>query len=232
VAEAALRLRIRLDVEYLGVRLPGTEESGLEGRDAASDLRFLDAGADLEREVEGERGRAERDMRRLLAVAPEAPSREHLRAAACAYHADLDGVRSLLSAKEILAEVAARAVRDPLLPATRPRPKLQALFRRYWRAHGEGGLRERRAVWRAIALDTDGAATALVAWALPGARERGERVLADLLRHPERITEMLVTLRAVQTLSLTDILLYREHVYRLGRYAESGDEPGRALDVP
>jgi len=232
VAEAALRLRIRLDVEYLGVRLPGTQESGLEGRDVASDLRFLDAAAELEMEVEGERGRAERDMRRLLALVPAAPSREHLRAAACAYHADLDGVRSLLSAKEILAEVAARAVREPLLPASRPRPKLQALFRRYWKAHGEGDLRARRAVWRAIALDVDGAAAALVAWAGPGARERGERVLADLLRHPERITEMLVTLRAVQTLSLTDILLYREHVYRLGRYAESGDEPGRALDVP
>jgi hypothetical protein len=54
-------------------------------------------------------------------------------------------------------------------------------------------------------------------------RERGERVLADLVRHPERITGMLVTLRTVQTLSLLDILLYREHVYRLGRYAESGD---------
>ncbi|MFI5402243.1 MAG: hypothetical protein ACHQ1G_04845, partial [Planctomycetota bacterium] len=231
VAEAALRLRIRLDVEYLGVRLPGTEESGLEGRDVSADLRFLDGDADLEREVGGERGRAERDLRRLVALAPEAPSRDHLRAAACAYHADLDGVRSLLSANEILAEVRERAVREPLLPATRPRPKLHALFRRWWKAHGEGNLRARRAVWRAIAHDTDGAASALVAWAVPGARERGERLLKDLMRHPERISEMLVTLRAVQTLSLLDILLYREHVYRVGRYAESGDEPGGAFDL-
>ena len=87
-------------------------------------------------------------------------------------------------------------------------------------------------MWRAFAHDVDGAAAALVAWALPGARERGERILAGLLRHPERASEVLVTLRAVQTLSLTDILLYREHVYRLGRYAGSGDDPGRALDVP
>ena len=72
---------------------------------------------------------------------------------------------------------------------------------------------------------------ALVAWARPGAHEEGQRILFDLLRHPERISEMLVTLRAVQTLSVTDMLLYREHVYRLGRYADSGDEPGCALEL-
>ena len=42
---------------------------------------------------------------------------------------------------------------------------------------------------------------------------------------------MLVTLRSVQALSVLDILLYREHVYRLGGYAESGDDPGGALDL-
>ncbi|MCK6461884.1 MAG: hypothetical protein L6Q95_18545, partial [Planctomycetes bacterium] len=186
VAEAALRFRIRLDVEYLGVRLPGTDESGLEGTDVSSDLRFLEAGADLEEEVEGERRRAERDMRRLAAhpvlgtrlprrkplpddelrhapadsgsaflpggsgvpVAGDTTggtlTREHLRAAACAYLADLDGVRSLLSAKEILAEVVERAAREPLLPASAPRPRLHAAFRRYWKAYGAGGLRARR----------------------------------------------------------------------------------------
>jgi hypothetical protein len=269
VAEAALRLRIRLDVEYLGVRLPGTEESGLEGNDAVSDLRFLDAGAALEEEVEGERGRAERDMRRLHPVlgtwfvsrkslsdndlqrasadsgsallpggsgvlaAGGPPTREHLRAAACAYLADLDGVRSLLSSREILSEVVARAVHDPLQPPSFPRPRLYLAFRRYWKTHGEGPLRARRAAWRAIASDVDGAATALLAWDRygEGARERGERVLAEILRHPERTSEMLVTLRCVQTLSMLDILLYREHVYRLGGYGESGDDPGGALDL-
>lgn len=237
VAEAAVRMRIRFDPEYLGVRLPGTDASGLEAQGVDRDLRFLDAGADLRREVEGERGRAGRDMSRLAAVLKAVgqgtPSREHLRAAACAYHGDLDGVRTLLSSKEILAETCARAVREPLLPAAVPRPKLHKLFRVYWKAHGAGGLHARRAVWRAIAHDVDGAAAALRAWAESGdaAREKGERLLADLLRHPGRITEMLVTLRAVQTLSLLDILLYREHVYRLGRYAESGDDPGGALDL-
>jgi hypothetical protein len=105
------------------------------------------------------------------------------------------------------------------------------LFRRYWARHGKGDARARRAAWRAIAHDVDGAREALRAWgeAVDDARERGERVLAELVRLPDRITAMLVTLRTVQTLSLLDILLYREHVYRLGRYAESGDDPGQAF---
>jgi hypothetical protein len=234
VAEAALRVRIRFDPEYLGLRLPGTAESGLEGSDVASDLRFLDADAALGDEVDAARARAERDLRRLATlldgglmgrVVPGPSTREHLRAVACAYHGDLDGVRSLLSGRDVLAEVAARAAREGLHPRVLLKPRLFALFRRYWEAHGEGDRRARRAAWRAIAHDVDGAQEALRAWGEAGAgmRERGERVLADLVRHPERITGMLVTLRTVQTLSLLDILLYREHVYRLGRYAESGD---------
>jgi len=79
-----------------------------------------------------------------------------------------------------------------------------------------------------------GPASALLAWDRYGddARGKGERILAEILRHPERTSEILVTLRCVQTLSVLDILLYREHVYRLGRYAESGDGPGGALEIP
>ena len=47
--------------------------------------------------------------------------------------------------------------------------------------------------------------------------------------HPERISEQLVTMRTVQTLSLIDMLNYREHIYRLGDYASSGDDAGQAL---
>ena len=53
-----------------------------------------------------------------------------------------------------------------------------------------------------------------------GAREEGERRLADLLRHPDRITDQLVTLRAIQTLAMLDVLNYREHVFRLGEYED------------
>jgi hypothetical protein len=237
VAEAALRLRVRLDPEYLGVLLPGTGETGLEGQDARADLRFLEADVTLEEEVETERERAARDMRRLAALVREGllgerTTREHLRAAACAYHADLDGVRSLLSAREILRETCADAAREPLLPPV-ANLRLRALFRRYWEAHGEGDRRARRAAWRAVAHDAGGAQGALRAWAQrgDGARAEGRRILADLVRHPERTTEMLVTLRTVQTLSLLDMLLYREHVFRVGRYAESGDDAAGTLGL-
>jgi hypothetical protein len=85
-----------------------------------------------------------------------------------------------------------------------------------------------------VAHDVDGAGRAIDALLRLGAgpaKERGEARLAELLRHPARVTEMLVTLRTVQTLSLLDVLTYREHVHRLGRYAESGDEAGDRLTL-
>ena len=41
-----------------------------------------------------------------------------------------------------------------------------------------------------------------------GAGSVGEQSLIELVRHPERITDQLVTLRSVQTLSLIDVLNY------------------------
>ena len=74
---------------------------------------------------------------------------------------------------------------------------------------------------------------ALVAWDEfgDGAPSVGEQALVELVRHPERITDMLVTLRAVQTLTLIDVLNYREHIYRLGRYADSGDKPAENVSL-
>ena len=62
-----------------------------------------------------------------------------------------------------------------------------------------------------------------------GASSVGEQALVELVRHPERIIDMLVTLRAVQTLSLIDIVNYRDHVYRLGRYQDDNDPPPPAF---
>ncbi len=85
----------------------------------------------------------------------------------------------------------------------------------------------RCAAWRATVHNVHGVADALRTWSAHGddARETGEQILTDLLRHPERVTEQLVTLRAVQTLSLIDMLNYRTHIYRLGEYGSSGDAP-------
>lgn len=249
VAEEALRLRLRFDPEYLGLRPPGVEQTGLEGCAADEDLRFLDAHPSLGREVERERRRAAGDMLRfgrllrrglfdevaeILGVDRAELGREHLRAAACAYVADLNEVRRHLSAPEILRETYERTSREDVLTRSMwPRPRLYAAFRRYWKAHGIDDADARRAAWRATVHNTDGVASALRAWSRAGddALPRGKRLLAELLRHPQRITEKLVTLRAVQTLSLIDLLNYREHVYRLGNYAASGDPSGESLTL-
>ena len=106
-------------------------------------------------------------------------------------------------------------------------------FRQYWRAHGDGGWFAQRAAWRATKHNHEGVRDALLAWSEygDGASSVGEQALFELLRHPERLTDQLVTLRAVQTLSLVDVLNYREHVFRLGRYADDGDDPGTSLSL-
>ena len=77
----------------------------------------------------------------------------------------------------------------------------------------------------------DGARDALICHDTLGARARetGKQLLAETLLHPGRITEQLITLRAIQTLTILDVLNYREHVYALGRYADMGDHPGELL---
>ncbi len=104
------------------------------------------------------------------------------------------------------------------------------MFKKYWKSHGLPGNDAKRAAWLATVQNLDGVAHALDAWYRHGDRasELGEQRLADLLRHPTRISEQLVTLRTVQTLALLDVLNYRTHVYQLGNYAET-EPPGALL---
>ncbi|HUG92357.1 MAG TPA: hypothetical protein VML55_16075 [Planctomycetaceae bacterium] len=248
VVEATLRLRMLMDPEYLGIPLPETPRSSLAGADVESDLAFLDPDPQLIEHVEHERQRALSDMRRLeqliagglfgrVAERLQVPAHvlttpEHLRAAAVAYVSDYRHVRRHLSAAEILEDVFRAAAAEPLLPrAFWPRPRLHRRFVRSWRRHGSGGARERRAAWRAVRHNVGGVRDALVCRDALGERaeETGERLLGEILVHPGRITEQLVTIRAIQTLTVLDVLNYREHVYALGRYAEMGDQPGDLL---
>ncbi len=99
--------------------------------------------------------------------------------------------------------------------------------------------RVKRALWRALQADVDGAREALAAvraaHALPGgaaaAKTLAEESLAAALRHPARVTEQLVTLRAVQTLTLVDVRNYRRHVWSLGDYEKNGDPGAVLLDL-
>ena len=97
--------------------------------------------------------------------------------------------------------------------------------------------RVKRAAWCALLANEDGARAAFEAARLPGsaraaARSAVESRLADALRHPARITEQIVTLRAIQTLSLVDVRDYRRHVWKLGEFSAAG-EPGDVLvEIP
>ena len=247
---ATIRLRAQFDPEYLGVRIPGAERTGLEGHDIEADLPFVDADPSDRRAVDELRRATRADLRRLsrlvdagllsdaaasAGMPADAITKEHVRAASIAYCGDYRGVRSLLSCERLLDEAAADAEHRPLERwSWWPRPKLKRMFRRWWKSRGGGHPRARKALWREIARDVDGLADALQAWGGPGpqaARREGMHVLGEFLRHPGRITEQLVTLRAVQTLALVDLLNYRVQVYRLGRYEETGDEASAWLSL-
>ena len=211
VALQATTMRARFDPEYCGVRLPGADESGFEDRNVEDDLQFLGGDPELERELESERQRISRDMARLSRVLQDRGfDRERVRAAAVAYIADMRGMRSMLSAGDILDEVFQRAAAGELAPFSWwPRWGLRRQFGRFWKTYANGDKDARRAAWRATAHNIDGAADALKrvgAATANGRSAEGEAILADLMRHPERISEQIVTLRAVQTLALIDVL--------------------------
>ncbi len=242
VVYASTRLRMRIDAEYLGVPLPGQTRSMLGEANVDQDLHFLHPVPEFLDEVHEQRLRAQADMQRLelmiedgllerAAVSQNLPpdafsSAEHLRAAAVSYLGDYRGVRSRLSAPEILQDVIRLAETAPLMPGKLlPRWFLKRKFKRYWANHGIGNRHTRRTAWRAVLNNFWNAADALSIWCEQPqfTRDLGEELLGELLLHPGRISEQLVTIRGIQTLAMMDVLCYREHVYYLGRYEDMGD---------
>lgn len=243
VVYESIRLRMRVDPEYLGVPLPGHTQTLLGENTIDHDLEFLNPVPEFLDEVHGERRRAEADIQRLQSLIDQGllkraarlrglpaeafTTPEHLRAAAVAYLADYRGVRSHLSAPQILQEVARLAETEPRLPGRLfPKWFLKRKFKRYWAEHGFGDKSTRRAAWRAVLNNLWSAADALCIWSRQAEfrPERGEELLGEMLLHPGRISEQLITLRGIQTLAVMDVLCYREHIYYLGRYAEMGDD--------
>ena len=246
---AGIRLRSRIDPEYLGVPLPGLPSPPLPA-DVDIDLDFLHPDPDLRRMVEIERERAAADMDRLdsllddgllerVAIGRNLPAnvfqtREHQRVAAVAYLADLKEVRRHLSAFRILQDVSLKAASEPLRAAPGWFAKLRwrRQFQKYWSQHGQLDQRAKRAAWHAIAENLWGSRDALQTWAMKGEESvtKGEQILGEILLHPSRVLEQLIALRGIQTLALLDVLNYREHIYELGRYAETGDSAGQLLE--
>ena len=164
----------------------------------------------------GSRSRA--DLRRLQALvdgglmdrvaaslgmsAASLKSPEHYREMAVAYVANLNGVRSHLSAAK-LSTRSCGSRRSVHLPGTggKFRPRLYRIFKRYCREFPIADPATRQAAWRAIARNHWGSAEALIAWHAHGenARTKGEQILAEIVRHPGRLTEQIVTLRTVRS---------------------------------
>ena len=124
-----------------------------------------------------------------------------------------------------------RLVREALSAGALDRRGLQTGPEGAWRRR-QSVRRLRRSAWRIIAADTDGARACLRS-ALAGqdapARAAAERRLAEALRHPSRVSEQLVTLRAAQALTMLDVRNYRQQVWRVGGYGEDGDPSPRPL---
>ena len=126
---AATRLRAMIDVEYLGLLLPGETESGLEGSTLEDDLDLIGAVSD-EREplrqiaarrrdtMSGfadlceRRGLTREPLAKRLAALPHYPhtTREVLRALATAYITDFDHFASRDQAHQVLERAVADAV--------------------------------------------------------------------------------------------------------------------------
>ena len=239
---ASMWLRARFDVEYLGLPVPGLEKP--PHRAIQADLRFLCADPDQWRQISHERERAEWDLRRIqrmlddglldqlgerIGVSRETLDVECVRALVALYRADVMQVRTHLSCVDILREMAVEARQQPLRPRVIwPRPFLRRRFLRWWSVAGEGGSEAQGATWRALVHGHHQGRQALALHhklGPAGAREEGMVRLADALRHVGRVSEQLVSLRAIQTLALIDMRNYRTHVYRLGGYADDGDSP-------
>ena len=250
VVRASLWQRARFDPEYLGLSIPGNGPPPLsEEWNIEADLAFLGDDPTLRARVDDERRRARADLDRLrhlfeeglleragarIGLAPEEIGPEHRRAIAIAYRADYDGFRSRLSARAILDELLLEAAPLPEdARRTRPRRGSRRAFERYCRESGILEEGARRSAWKLVCADLDGLQACLWQWGQHAEHgfESGVEQMAELLRHPGRVSDQLVTLRCVQTLALIDVLLYREHVWRLGCFAEVGDEADRRLQL-
>ena len=243
VVEASTRLRMRVDPEFLGVPLPNQTRTLLGDANIDRDLEFLNPVPEFLDEVERQRRRAQADIKRLEGLIEQGlferaaalrglpadafSTPEHIRAAAVAYLGDYRGLRSRLSAPAILQEVVQLAETEPMQPGRWfPHPILKRRFNTYWAQQGSGDRQTRKRAWRAILNNAWNAADVLADWCETPefSTERGEELIGELLLHPGRISEQLVTIRGIQTLAVMDVLCYREHVYHLGRYAEIGDD--------
>ncbi|MBN2473831.1 MAG: hypothetical protein JXB62_04445 [Pirellulales bacterium] len=236
-----LRMRADFDPEYLGVSLPG---SAAYARRATAvpiedDLARIDADPGIRREfrhLASQRHRQMLEFRRLLTRidAAEQPP-ESLRAMAIAYTIDCENVRSRWEATRELKRAfhggtadsdASGSGRGPAAAIRawwcrwRYARRLKALFRQP--AFADFHAAQRRTCRRLLCRRRGPLLKALQQLTREkdpaDPLEEARRVLLAVARDPATWSRQLVVLRAVQTLSVLDLLTYCDLVAELGEY--------------
>lgn len=254
---AAMEMRLRLDPVYAGAPAGWTAatcSAAPEAPPVEADLAFLHlherAASSLRERAAGVRQlvlelHANLEALGAWPAVPDAAARSAGElAATCAWITDADGVRTLWAAdrwqREVLPQWLAEGVQGPLaadlwhwlcgrfvVPVTerwadRHAPELTAPQRRWLRrayAQDRAGC---RGVLRALAELPPGTA------ARDAARERLHR----FFRRGPSLRSDLLALRAIQSLTVLDIRNYRAVVFRVGAYAEDGEDERLATALP
>ena len=251
----AVRMRLWIDPVYSGAPCSWSDGSDfVENSEFVRDLAFLHL---HERESVELRDRAQEirrlvaELRAAVASLPEFPAcddEERRRrgefAVTCAWVADKDGVRTLLSAERWHAEHVPKIVADGV-PGTWVGDVWRWGCRLLGRSHVDKWLRSHgrelprracRMLRRAHARDHHGMRAVVAAWqALPPGRSPTtvavER-LHDAYCHGLSVYRDVLTLRAVQSMAVLDVRNYRDLVFRLGSYADQGEKADSWCTLP
>ena len=247
---AALDLRARFDPEYLGLSLPGCEQQPESFRYARDDLSFIGAREyrrERYRELRAESLDSIRSLERLLedrgwpgtplaeALQEEtgAPCPDHgaeaTRAVTIAWLIDYRGCRSLITAPRDAHRAFESFLSNPgdARPQRRLRRRAHRRLLRNWIT--EAGLDDRdehtRGLLRRAFASNRGRVRSLLQLleengGAAAAGQQGLQTLAAVARHPQPWTRQLISLRAIQTLCVLDILNTRRAVGELGAYED------------
>ena len=256
----AIRLRLKLDPVYAGSPAGWTRKDDGEIADPEieRDVRFLhlrerealqlrDDAAQVRRDVADLHTRS--DVLSAVTAPGDGPPADLARqvagelAVTCAWITDKDGARSLLFAErwrdEVLPTLLDLEVHRPL--AARTWGVLSGVFVRHpvdeWIRRNGADLssQTRRSLRLGYSLDYRRTRRVIDAWnRLPeGASPRlaGLSTLRTVYRNGPAVRRDLLALRAVQSLAVLDVRNYRDLVFRIGAFDESGEDSsfGRAL---
>jgi hypothetical protein len=183
----------------------------------------------------------------LFADAPDAVQRRDGElAVTVAYATDRQGVRTLLDARRWLREELPRLLAEPqpgswygdLWRAFEAwlEPSAVEVWLRVHQPERRLRVRERYRLRRAHMADVASTRRMLAVWnALPrgtSPEQRAEQLLRSAFRERSAVRRELAALRAIQSMSVLDIRNYRDLVFRLGEYAQDGEDAANVTALP